>query len=197
MSAYGFIYITENLVNGKKYLGQRVYKGRWKYYLGSGKLLKKAIKAYGSSNFSRKIIYEAADLADLNRAEKYFIELYNAVADPNWYNLTEGGKGSVTRGFAGKKHSAETKERMRRSQLGHPVSDRTRNAVSETGKKSSQNPEARRKQAAAISGANHPRARSVTINGVCYCTIAEAVAKTGLRRKDVYKHLTTDPQELK
>jgi len=184
MNYYGFIYITKNHINGKKYIGQRVYNGRWKYYLGSGKLLKKAIKAYGSENFSRTIIYEAIDLADLNRAEKHYIEFYNAVSDPNWYNLTDGGKGSITRGFAGKKHTLETRERMRQSQLGHPVSDRTRKAVSLNGKKSSKDPIARAKQAASISGAKHFRAKSITIDGIEYPTYSAAM-KAGY----TYKHI--------
>lgn len=39
---YGFIYITTNLINGKKYIGQK--KGYNDTYLGSGKILKLAIK---------------------------------------------------------------------------------------------------------------------------------------------------------
>lgn len=42
---YGFIYITTNLINGKKYIGQK--KGYNDTYLGSGKILKLAIKKYG------------------------------------------------------------------------------------------------------------------------------------------------------
>ena len=46
---YGFIYITTNHINGKKYIGQRKYdkQGKWKEYLGSGVVLSKAIKKYG------------------------------------------------------------------------------------------------------------------------------------------------------
>lgn len=42
-SAYGFIYITENEINMKKYIGVKKFddNGLWKNYLGSGVVLKK------------------------------------------------------------------------------------------------------------------------------------------------------------
>ena len=57
---YGFIYITTNLINGMKYVGQKQYDkyGRWKSYLGSGIYLKRAINKYGEENFTREIIEE-------------------------------------------------------------------------------------------------------------------------------------------
>lgn len=108
---FGFIYITVNLVNGKKYLGFCNYNKKiWKTYLGSGKALKRAIRKYGKANFSREIIFEAATKEELSKKEIELIKLYNCVDDPNWYNLAEGGY--TTRGFSGKKHSAETRIKM-------------------------------------------------------------------------------------
>ena len=53
---YGFIYITTNMVNGRKYLGQKGFDKDWKSYLGSGTAFKKAIEKYGKDNFSRNIM---------------------------------------------------------------------------------------------------------------------------------------------
>ena len=47
---YGYIYLTTNLVNDMKYIGQRKY-GQPEPYLGSGVYLKRAIKKYGQINF--------------------------------------------------------------------------------------------------------------------------------------------------
>ena len=41
---YGFIYITTNMKNGMKYLGQRKFNQGWQSYLGSGMRLKKRHK---------------------------------------------------------------------------------------------------------------------------------------------------------
>lgn len=58
MNDYRFIYMTHNLVNGKRYIGKRKYDaaGRWVDYLGSGVLLSRAIQKYGKENFRREII---------------------------------------------------------------------------------------------------------------------------------------------
>ena len=45
-----YIYLTKNIVNGKSYVGKHTYRGKDSFdknYLGSGYLLKRAIKKYG------------------------------------------------------------------------------------------------------------------------------------------------------
>lgn len=90
-----FIYITENLVNGKKYIGK--HSGEISdLYFGSGTVLKLAIEKYGVENFKRHIV-EIVDTADaLDDAEKRWIETHNALHDPLFYNLTAGGTGGNT-----------------------------------------------------------------------------------------------------
>ena len=105
---YGFIYETTNLINGKKYIGKRVYTKGWENYLGSGVLLKLAIEKYGKENFKRIILKECPDSATLEQEEKYYISLYNAVSNPAYYNLAEGGAGGRTTGD-GKEHPKSNK----------------------------------------------------------------------------------------
>ena len=95
---YGFIYITTNHINGKRYIGQKNYDtyGHWKNYLGSGVVLKSAIKKYGISNFSKEIIEECKTVEELNEREKYWIEHYNAVKSDDFYNIALGGDGGNT-----------------------------------------------------------------------------------------------------
>lgn len=95
---YGFIYITTNHINGKKYIGQRKYdkQGKWKKYLGSGIILSKAIKKYGIENFSKEIIEDCETKQLLNLREKYWIDYYNAADSDNFYNIANGGDGGNT-----------------------------------------------------------------------------------------------------
>lgn len=86
-----YIYITTNLINGKQYIGQ--HKGSPDdSYLGSGVILRKAIKTYGKENFSKNILCYCTTQEEADEKEKYYIKLYNAVENPNFYNLIEGGQ---------------------------------------------------------------------------------------------------------
>lgn len=138
MNPYGYIYITTNLVNGNRYIGQSNYsKAKLNYdYLGSGRYLKKAISKYGRKTFKVETIFEAFSLEDLNWAETHFIKEFRAVEDRSFYNVAPGGKASL--GFTGKTHSAERNAKLAERFKGHKVSDRVRKAVSETGKRISQ-----------------------------------------------------------
>lgn len=89
---YGFIYITTNLLNGKKYIGMCKYSHE-KNYLGSGKLLKEAIKKYGEKNFKREVLEVCETFESMCQSEEKWIEKYDAVNNKNFYNLVEGGFG--------------------------------------------------------------------------------------------------------
>jgi hypothetical protein len=91
---YHIIYETTNLKNGKKYRGKHSTTDLSDGYLGSGKVLTRAIKKYGINNFRREILFFAIDVTALNWAEKRFVnkewlELSNQVV----YNLKLGGEG--------------------------------------------------------------------------------------------------------
>lgn len=95
---YGFIYITTNNINGKKYVGQKKYddKRKWVSYLGSGIALNNAINKYGRENFSREIIEECNSKEQLDDREKYWIAYYDAVNSKAFYNIACGGDGGDT-----------------------------------------------------------------------------------------------------
>lgn len=106
---FGFIYITTNLVNNRKYIGKCEYNriNGWEEYLGSGKILRQAIKKYGRENFRREIIYEAETLGELNAAEKYYVAQYNACESSEFYNIASGGTGGNTRlGYSSEEYDA-------------------------------------------------------------------------------------------
>lgn len=88
---YGFIYVTVNKVNGKKYVGQHI---SWnENYLGSGHYFRNAIRKYGRENFKRVIIDLAKTQEELDEKETYYInEEFNAAKSKDWYNIKDGAQ---------------------------------------------------------------------------------------------------------
>ena len=104
-----YIYLTTNNINGMKYIGKH-YGELDDTYLGSGKLLKQDILKYGKENFTKSILYVSENDIENSEKEKQFIALYNAVSNPLFYNIHEGGSGgNTTIGY-----SLEEKEALRR-----------------------------------------------------------------------------------
>jgi len=85
------IYKTTNLVNGKQYIGRDSHNNP--KYLGSGTLIKKAIRRYGKENFKKEIIEECSSFEQMVEREEYWLNYYDAGNNPLFYNLQNLGKG--------------------------------------------------------------------------------------------------------
>jgi group I intron endonuclease len=94
----GYIYLIENLINGKKYVGQTIQKDINKR-LNTHKLVNKnsigtclfnAYKKYGINNFKFKLLCICFD-EDTDKYEEDYINKYQTLF-PNGYNMIEGGK---------------------------------------------------------------------------------------------------------
>ncbi len=97
-----FVYMTTCNINGKKYVGK--YEGKeTDLYLGSGKLLRRAIRKYGLENFTRIILERYQTAEETRLGEQYWISKFNAVDSDEFYNIAAGGEGGNT--FAGIKGS--------------------------------------------------------------------------------------------
>jgi group I intron endonuclease len=81
------IYQVTNLVNGKKYIGKD--KNNNPTYLGSGKLITKAIEKYGKNNFQKEILEYCSTYDELRDREVFWIKKFNAALDPDFYNIAE------------------------------------------------------------------------------------------------------------
>lgn len=111
-----FIYITTNLLDNKKYIGQHTgYEDD--DYLGSGTRLINAVKKYGRDNFKRDILCFCDSQEELDEKEIYWIKYFNAVKNDNFYNIAEGGKG--TSKCAG---LTEEEEKARREKISKAMS---------------------------------------------------------------------------
>ena len=109
------VYIHRNKENGKIYVGQtcRQPENRWLNGKGyaPGSHFGHAVAKYGWDGFDHEIVRENMTLEEADQLEQELIEKYDSRNPDKGYNVTEGGGGS-----AGTKHTAETKEKLRRLQ---------------------------------------------------------------------------------
>jgi len=92
---YYIIYKTTNTVNGKVYIGKHKTKDLNDGYLGSGKLLCRAIEKYGVENFAREIVYLCKTEDDMNAKEREIVTEDFCLREDT-YNLCVGGAGGFS-----------------------------------------------------------------------------------------------------
>ena len=168
----GIIYVAENTVNGKRYVGQTIRKFEYrqaqhkkdsevcdyKFY--------RAIRKYGWDNFNWAVIVEGVESVEsLNSLEQYWIKELDTFE--SGYNSTTGGERYIV--------SAETKKKMSGSKKGsnHPnygkhLSEETKKKMAES-HKGEKNPnygkhlseETKKKMSESQKGVNNPRSKPV------------------------------------
>jgi len=99
----GIIYKITNKINGHIYIGQTIFslEKRWREHENASYRenkeqnlpLHRAIRKYGSKNFTKEII-EECDNNTLNDKEIYWISFYNSYKNPQHYNASPGGQGN-------------------------------------------------------------------------------------------------------
>lgn len=104
-----FVYKTTNLLNNKIYIGQTT-KPLEQKYLGSGLILLKAIKKYGTESFDREVLEFCNNKDELNEREKYWINFYSANTRGIGYNVSIGGNGGNLGEEVNKKIARRLKE---------------------------------------------------------------------------------------
>lgn len=178
------VYRTTNNVDGKVYIGKHQTNNLEDDYLGSGKLLRRAIKKHGAENFSREILFVFDNEDEMNAKEVELVTEEFCSLDTN-YNLCPGGQGGfgyinsneeiVARrdskenklkgyysselwkyGFKGKKHSNEAKERISKSLVGRDPT------IGNTGMKHSD--ETKKKMSLSRSGSGNSQYGTMWIN---------------------------------
>lgn len=89
-----YVYLTECLLNGKYYIGQRKYEGiniLKDKYIGSGRLFLKKLKEFGKNNFKKSILQTCKTRDEASYWEIYYIKLYDTTNIENGYNIVPGG----------------------------------------------------------------------------------------------------------
>jgi len=86
------VYKTTNKINNKYYIGIHKINNKYDGYLGSGKILIKAIKKYGKENFTKEILFKSKSKQKALNKEKELVNS-NTINDKLCYNLKIGGEG--------------------------------------------------------------------------------------------------------
>lgn len=135
MKKYNYIYLTTNKINGKIYVGQHSTDNLNDGYIGSGTLLKMALKKYGINNFSKEILAYADTQNKLDYLEKFYIRKYKSRELYNGYNLTDGGAGFCGLVFTDE-HRRKIAEKLKGNThtLGYICSEETKQKISKANK---------------------------------------------------------------
>ena len=127
------IYLAHNTINNKLYIGKttstldkRIYSHKRAAQKGVKTVFHCAIRKYGFDSFKFSTIGYCINKEDLNKLEKFFIALHGSKI-PDGYNLTDGGDGNdgTIKPNLGIHLSDETKEKIRRANLGKKQSKET------------------------------------------------------------------------
>jgi hypothetical protein len=99
----GFVYLITNLVNGRLYIGKKLFfsskskqvKGKkkkfkvesdWRSYYGSNGAIQQDVKDLGPDNFKREILYLCSSKSECSYWEAYEQFTRKAILDQKYYN---------------------------------------------------------------------------------------------------------------
>ena len=163
MKQYNYIYKITNLENGKIYIGKHSTDNLNDSYMGSGKLIKKAISKYGKNAFKKDIIAFSDNEESLNFLERFYIKKYKSQDSSIGYNLTDGGEGTLGISNSGEKNpmygktpSEETKHKISIANKGKRRSDEIRKKMSIAHKGKKFSDETCKKMSTALKGRISP-----------------------------------------
>jgi len=100
---FGFVYLIENLITGRKYIGRKYFSkagtkqvngkkrkirkvSDWEMYWGSNETLKREVAELGEHNFRRTILKLCKSKSECSYWETYYIFHEHALLSENYYN---------------------------------------------------------------------------------------------------------------
>lgn len=99
----GFVYLITNLVNGRMYVGKKLFfsskskqvngkkkklkiESDWRKYYGSNAAIQQDVKDLGTANFRREILYLCRSKSECSYWEAYEQFTRKAILDKKYYN---------------------------------------------------------------------------------------------------------------
>lgn len=165
---YHIVYMTTNIVNNKIYVGKHTTFNINDGYLGSGKLLKRAIKKYGKQNFISITLHVCVRQIDAYIIEKQIVNEFFIKRQDN-YNLTKGGGAlndyTATSPLKGRKYTEEQKAKYKgriiseyqRECCRKPCPEERKKKISESNKGKKLSPEHIAKMSKSLTGRTIPQ----------------------------------------
>lgn len=146
------VYMHENRVNGKKYIGITSQKptNRWRNGAGYDKQPRffAAIQKYGWDSFRHEILFTNLTQEEAERLEVELIEKYETLQEEKGYNLSPGGVVFMP--------TEETRAKQSAARLGWTPGEETRRKMSESKRGKPLSPEHRSHLSAAQQGRTSP-----------------------------------------
>ena len=126
---YHTVYLITNKVNGKKYIGKHSTEDLYDSYMGSGKLIRFAIKKHGPKNFVKEILFVFDNKEDMEAKEKELVN-ESVIECNSFYNLAPGGQGGNVLKFAEEERKKIKSEKISLKIKGKPKSSEHRKSIS-------------------------------------------------------------------
>jgi hypothetical protein len=180
------VYKTTLITTGEFYIGVHSTDNIEDGYLGSGKIIRASLKKHGRDAFARELLAVCESRDEALQRERELVSA-DVLLDPLCLNIAIGGDGPM---FS-RPLTNDHKEKISRSLKGRPApnrgipcSDSRRQKMREKIPHNKGQPMSE-EQRRLLSERNQFRSKQVSINGVVYPSLREAVRTTGLAKTTI------------